>query len=776
MTPDATRALQRAGFSRRSFLKGSGALIVSFTAGATLQLGSRPSGAQTHEIDPDRLESWIAIAADGSVRAYTGKCELGQGLYTAQIQLIAEELDVPIERVHLMQCDTSMTPDQGTTSGSQSHPENFNHTHLAQAAATAREALLRLASERLGAQPEQLKIADGIVSVASDATRSIGYGALVEGRALEMPLSTSARRKRSAEWTVLGRSVPRVDLPALAAGSFEFVHNIRVPDMLHGSVVRPPGPGARLEGVDESSVRQLPGLVDIVVERDFVGVVAEKPWQAMQASRRLKTSWTSGSPLPSQRDLYENLRSQRPVRDTLVVDSGDVEARLGEAAATVEATYLHPYQMHGSLASSCAVADVRSDRATIWSSTQAVHPLKRTTAMLLSLPLENVRVVYVRGSGCYGINGADTVSYDAALLSRAVGKPVRVQLTRRDEMAWENFGNAFVVDQRVGVDDGGNIVGWDCETWSPGRGGRPGRDAPGNVVTGWLAGFEPRAFRPRTPAPDPSGPLRNRSNAAPPYVAGCVDGRCGGSGTVRSERVLSHRVESVFFTGPLRAPARLQNTFAHECLIDEVAARVKADPVEYRVRHLTDARLIEVVTTAAKAARWRTRPSPLQGSSRIGVVSGRGVACVRYKGVSSYAALVAEVDVDQATGEVEATRFVMAHDCGPISNPNGLENQIEGGALQGLSRALGEEVTWDEQRVTSVDWGRYGSLSLGFAMPAIECVLIDRPDGEALGAGETSITVVAAALGNAIFDATGVRVRQLPFTPDRVKAALDARA
>jgi CO/xanthine dehydrogenase Mo-binding subunit len=470
------------------------------------------------------------------------------------------------------------------------------------------------------------------------------------------------------------------------------------------------------------------------------------------------------------------LRTQKPVRDTLVVDSGDTEARLAEAATVVEATYLHPYQMHGSIGSSCAVADVRGDGATIWSATQAVYPLQSTSAMLLGLPPEKVHVIYRRGSGCYGLNGADTVSYDAALLSRAVGRPVRVQLTRSDEMAWENYGNAYVVDQRVGVDKEGTIIAWEYEGWSPTLGSRPGSARPGNVVTGSLVGFAPREFRARTPAPRPNGAFRNGSNAAPSYVAGCVGGSCGGTGTVRSERVLSHSVESVFFTGPLRAPGRLQNTFAHECLMDEIAARLGADPVEYRLRHLGDPRLIECVKSAAEAAKWQPRSSPRRGPARTGVASGRGIACVLYKGNNGYAAMVAEVDVDQDEGTLGVTRLVVAHDCGPISNPDGVVNQIEGGALQGLSRALGEEVTWDEGGVTSLDWQSYSSLPVGFDVPVVESILIDRPGGRALGAGETSITVVAAAVGNAIFDATGARIRQVPFTPERVKAALDARA
>jgi CO/xanthine dehydrogenase Mo-binding subunit len=430
--------------------------------------------------------------------------------------------------------------------------------------------------------------------------------------------------------------------------------------------------------------------------------------------------------------------------------------------------------MHGSIGSSCAVADVQGDTATLWSATQSVYPTRNTSAMLLGLKAESVRVVYVRGAGCYGINGADTVTYDAALLSQAVGRPVRVQLSRKDEMAWENYGNAFVIDQRVAVDASGSISVWDYEAWSAARGGRPGYNNPGNVVTGFLAGANSAAFAPRTPAPPPNTPLDNGFNTAPSYIAGRVGDSAQGAGVIRSERVLSHRVLSPFFTGPLRAPERLQNTFAHECFMDEVAAHVKADPVEYRLRHLSHARLSAAIRAAAKAANWEQRPSPRPGRQRTGRVTGRGISCVCYEGDNGYVAMIADVAVDWNTGRIDVTRLVVAQDSGPISNPDGMRNQIEGGTLQGISRALGEEVTWDDRKITSVDWRTYHSLPVGFAPPAMEIVLLNEIEFEACGSGEASITIVAPAIGNAVFDATGVRLREVPFTPERVLRALRA--
>jgi nicotinate dehydrogenase subunit B len=754
---------------RREFLQTGGALVVSFSTAAILERAGIAQGqfdTRNSGIDPNQLDSWIAVGADGTVTAYTGKCELGQGMLTAQLQLVAEELSVPMSRVKLVQCDTSTSPDQGTVSGSQSTPTNFNERNLAQAAATAREALMRLASERLGVSADRLTAADGVVTVRGDASKKISYGELVAGKKFNLTLSATAKRKSPSEWTVLGKPVRRADMAAMATGAFEFVHNVHVPGMLHGRVVRPPAVGATLVKVDESSVSGLPGVVKVVVRKNFVGVVCEKPWQAIQAATKLKATWSAGEGLPAHDTFYDHLRKQ-PSRDALVVNSRDVDQKLASAASVIKATYLHPFQMHGSMGTSCAVADVQGAKATVWSPTQSAYPTRNGVAMLLGLQPQDVRVVFTRGAGCYGINGADTVSYDAALLSQAVGKPVRVQLSRQDEMAWENYGFAYVIDQRAGVDASGAIVSWDCESWSVSKGGRPGYNQPGNVVTGMLVGYEPATITPRG-AVEPTGELRNGSNAVPSYVVGCISGKCGGVGTVRSERVLTHTIRSPFFTGPLRSPARLQNTFAHECFLDEIAAQVKTDPVEYRLKHLAEPRMIDVVKAAAKAANWQPRTSPTRNNT------GRGMACVAYEGDNGYVAMIADVVVDPATGHVRVKRIVVAQDCGPISNPDGMKNQIEGGALQGLSRALGEEVTWDDRKVTSIDWRSYHSLPLGFDVPVIESVLINRTSGEAMGAGETAITVVAAAVGNAIFDATGARIRQVPFTAARVKAAIDA--
>ncbi len=768
MTLDA-----RAALNRRNFLKSAGALIVGFRmAGvepARAQFGSAPlAGAPPM----DQVDSWIAIGADGQITAYSGKEEIGQGISTAQQQLVAEELSVPFERVKLIYCDTALTPDQAYTSGSQSHPANFNHANLALAAATAREALVKMAAQRLSVAPEQLIAKDGVISVRGDASKKVSYGQLVGGKKLSITLDHATKRKPASEWTVLGKPIGRPDMAAMATGQFEYVHNVRLPGMLHGRVVRPPAVGATVISVDESSVKGMPGLVKVVTRKNFVGVVAEKPWQAMQAAEKLKVSWTAGTGLPKQSEFFESLRNQ-PSRDVKLVDSKDTERTLSTATTVLKTTYYHPYQMHGSVGTSCAVADVQSDKATIYSPTQGVWYQKTTSAMILGLKPENIHVIFRRGSGCYGLNGADTVTYDAAILSQAAGKPVRVQLSRKDEMAWENFGNAWVIEERAGLDAKGNIIAWEHESWTPSLGNRPGPETPGNLVTGMLVGYQPQPFA-AGPAQEPKA-YSNNSNGIPSYVAGHVGGSNSGTGTVKSERVMVHNLRSAFWTGPLRSPARLQNTFAHESFMDELAARVKADPVEYRLRHLHDERLIGVLTAAAKAANWESRPSPKPANPKTGIVTGRGVACVAYEGDNGYTGIVVEIEVNQDTGQVTVKRMWVGIDAGPISNPDGLRNQAEGGALQGMSRALGEEVTWDNQKVTSVDWRTYHSLPLGFAIPKIECVLLNHPAEEATGAGETAITVAAAAIGNAIFDATGVRLRQIPFTADWVKEGLRTR-
>ena len=451
--------------SRRDFVKASGALVVCFSSAALIEpfaMGQGPFDTHKSHIDPEKLDSWLAVASDGKVTVYTGKCDFGQGMYTVQTQLVAEELCLSIDKVKLIQCDTSVTPDQGTTSGSQSTPTNFNTQNLAQAAATAREALVAMAAQRLGVPVDQLTIENGVVSAKSG--RHVSYGELVGGKHFDITVSSTAKRRSPSEWKVLGQPVPSMDRVALATGTFEFVHNVHAPGMVHGRVVRPPEAGATVAKVDEKSVQHVPGLIKVVVRKNFVGVVAEKQWQAAQAVKDLKVTWKPGAGLPAQEDFYDHLRKQ-PARDSMLVNSNDVDDKLKSASRVLKATYFHPYQAHGSIGSSCAVADVRGLKATVWSATQSVYPTRHGVSALTGLPLDNIRVIFVRGSGCYGLNAADTVSFDAALLSQAVHRPVRVQLTRHDEFISENYGAACVIEHQAGINANGAIEAWDCRTW-----------------------------------------------------------------------------------------------------------------------------------------------------------------------------------------------------------------------------------------------------------------------------------------------------------------------
>ena len=766
----------RPGSSRRDFFKNAGAMVIGFSmAGskASAQSPINPTGL----VDAAQVDSWLTIAADNTITAYSGKCEFGQGFETVQYQLIAEELAVPLDRITLIFCDTGFTPDQGVTSGSQSHLAEFGPGGLRQALDTARDALMQLASQQLDVPVDQLAIQNGNVYMKSDPTQSVTYGELVKGKRFNLTSNDKAVPKDASQYTILGTSLPRIDIPAKATAQFQYVQNIRVRGMLHGKVVRSRVWGAKVVNVDKGSVAGMPGNVQVVVKNDFVGVVADTEWHAIQAAAALNVTWSTPDPLPSFAGLYDWIQ-QQPSADSFTVNSGDTDQMLKAAAQVVSAQYLHPYQMHGALASSCAVADIRGGtgrNATgkIWSATQGVYPLRDSVAVLLGIPNANIRVIFVEGSGCYGCNGNDTVSFDAALLSQAVGQPVRVQFSRIDEnTAGENYGPAHVNKLSAGVDKNGTITVWTSESWTLNKGGRPNAANPGNIITGALAGFPVPV--PSPAAATPPRTFSNNSNTAPNYVTGVVGTNPpGGTGTIASQQVLVHNIASPYFTGPLRSPERLQNTFANESFMDEIAAALKTDPVQLRLRHLKDARLIGVLNEAAKAANWDTRPSPKPGNAKAGVVIGRGISCVLYEGSNGYCALVAEVSVDQDSGKITVTKFTASQDSGPASNPDGLKNQMEGGVLQGMSRALFEEVKWNDRAgiITSTDWVSYPVYQWGMPIPVIQSVVISPTNVPKLGAGECTITLVASAIANAVFDATGIRMRRVPFTPANFLAA-----
>jgi CO/xanthine dehydrogenase Mo-binding subunit len=785
MPPAVLAATEAASVSsRRNFLKGTGVMMVGFAASTALPKANAQSPiAPLGTVDATQVDSWLAVGADGHVTVFTGKVELGQGVRTITYQLVSEELYVPMSAITVITGITGICPDQGTTSGSQSTITQMSAGGLRQALDTARDALLLLASEELDAPVANLVIKNGVISVVGNPSLSMAYGDLIFGRRFNLTMNPNAVPKDPSKWTVLGTAVRRVDIPAKACGSFAYVQNIRVPGMLHGKVVRPTTIGAHFVSMDKSSLAGLPGNPVAVQIKDFVGVVADTEWHAINAAAALNVTWSTGDTLPPQASLYTYIQTL-PSADSYAVNSGDVPQMLASAKQVFKAQYLHPYQMHGSIGSSCAVADVRGSGKTgsikIWTSTQGPYPQRDSVSTLLGIPNSNAQVFYVDGSGCYGLNGADNVCYDAALLSQAVQAPVRVQYSRRDEMAGtgENYGAAYTINITAGVNGSNQILAWDYEAWTVTKGNRPSAAAPNNLPTGVLAGFAaaPTAVPNTTPTAPPAT-FGNGSNIVSNYVTGLGgNGTTGGTGTVTSQRCLTHSVASPFFTGPLRSPARLQNTFANECFMDEMAAGLKLDPVQFRRNHISDPRLMAALDSAVFSANWDPRSSP-KGNPKTGVVTGRGVSCVLYEGNNGYCGMVAFVTVDQATGIITVNSLVSSQDSGPVLNPNGMRNQMEGGALQGLSRALFETVSWNNRAgiVTSTDWISYPVFQFGNPLPTITSVLINNPNQPAKGSGECTITLVGSAISNAVFDATGVRLRQIPFTPANFLAAKAAQ-
>ena len=690
------------------------------------------------------LDDWLAIGTDGTITACSGKVELGTGVRTALAQIVAEELDVPLERVQMVMGDTALTPDEGYTAGSMTI--HSSGTTLRHAAAEARRAMLEMASEQLDANLEELSIQNGVITVAQDPERAVTYADLMGGKLFQLQVTDQAPLKPPESYRIVGTSTPRQDLPRKVIGGPSFIQDLKVPGMVHARVVRPPNPGAKLVAMDESSLKDIPGLVQVVQRGNFIGVVAEREEQAIQAARQLKVEWQDTDVYPRMADLFTELRGQ-PTEDNVLVEQGDLEKAFAGAARQVHATYYEPYHAHASLGPSCALAEVKGDQVTVWASTQGPYPLRGALAELLDLPAENVRLIHVEGAGCYGQNGSDDAAADAVILAQAVGRPVRVQWTRRDEFVWEPKSPAMLMEVRGGLDDKGNVVAWEYGVWSPSHARRPrfaGQLVAAQLITG-------------QPAPQSRFSFGAERNAPTNYV-------------FPAQRVTVHYVPNSFLrVSSFRSLGGSMNTFANESFIDELAAAAGVDPVEYRLRYLTDARERAVLLAAAEKASWDPRPSPRTNEAEL--AEGRGVAFTRYENDQAIVACIAEVDVQKNTGAVRVKRIVLAHDCGLIINPDGVKNQIEGNIIQSLSRALKEEVQFDERRITSVDWQTYPILTFS-EVPEIEIVLIDRPDQPAIGVGEPSTVTTAAAVANAIYDATGARLRQIPFTPERLRAAL----
>jgi nicotinate dehydrogenase subunit B len=725
------------------------------TAPAPPEDRERPQGTlsvfrQASPVEPVKFETFIRISADGSVTAYNGHVDLGTGIRTALGQIVAEELDVSFARVVVVLGDTSLVPNQGATIASETI--QITAVPLRKAAAQARHFLVARAAERLEVSAEDLTVEDGLIRGKDN--RSVSYGELIAGETLRLELADDVPVKPVETYSIVGQSVPRIDLPAKATGEPVYVHDVRLPGMLHGRVVRPPyagvdvGPfvGTSLIAVDEASVRHIPGLVAVVRIGDFVGVVAEREENAIKAAAQLKVSWKPVPTLPDLKDIETALRANPSVPRTLI-DKGNVDAAIAGAAKPMQRTYVWPYQMHASIGPSCAVADCRDDQARVWSGTQNPHHLRTELARLIHRREAEIEVIRLEAAGCYGRNCADDVTADALLLSRAVGRPVRVQLTREQEHAWEPKGTAQLMDVNGGLNPDGGVAAYDFATRYPSNG------APtlALLLTGTIA-------------PVPAVFEMGDRTAIPPY-------------DYDDMRVVAHDMPPIVRASWLRGVSALPNTFAHESYIDELATEAKIDPIEYRLRYLKDQRAVDLVNAVAERAGWTPRPVWKEPVAEGDIVRGRGFAYALYVHSkfpgygAAWSAWIADVAVNKATGDVSVTRVVAGQDSGLMINPEGVRHQIHGNVIQSTSRALMEEVSFDRHAVTSREWGAYPIIKFP-DIPKIDVLMLPRQDQPPLGVGESASVPSAAAIANAIFDATGVRFRELPFTPERILAGL----
>jgi len=723
---------------RRTLLKASGAFVVAFSLPLNHTAARMAAGRKT--VSADRVDGFLAIAPNGLVTVYSGKVDLGTGVRTALTQIIAEELDVPIDRVTLIEGDTELTPDQGTTSGSFSIQNGG--MQLRRAAATARQALIRRAATRLECDISTLSIRDGVITAASG--HQLPIGDLADGSTLALEIEKTAPEKVPAEYTIVGKPVRRLDIPDKVNASFTFMQDFNLPDMLHGRVVRPSGFGASLASCDESSIAGIPGIVKVVRINNFLGIVAKSEWSAIKAAQQLKVTWSTWQGLPEQSKIWEHVRSTPIVRDDVTSRIGGSRAALDSAPHRLEATYDFAIHTHGSIGPSCAVANFAGGKLTCWTASQATHDLRKQLAAMLAIGEEKVRCIYVEGAGCYGRNGHEDAAADAALLARAVGKPVRVQWMRADEHGWDPKGPPTLLDMRAGIDAQGNMVAWESDLFVP-----DGTAGLVPLVGADLAGLNSLGKL------SPGGVL---NDLAIPYA-------------IPNVTTTAHRLQSTPLRPAwIRSPGRLQNTFANESFLDEIAAAIGADPLDIRLQHLNDARGKELLERLARLSKWRERPKPDRNAD---VVTGHGLAYVKYELVRTYVGVVAEVEVNRKTGALAVKRFYVAHDCGQVINPDGLRNQIEGCIVQTVSRTLKEEVTFDRSMVTSLDWASYPILSFA-EIPDIVIDLIDRVEEAPWGGGEPTCAVIPSAIGGAVFEATGVRLHSVPFTPANVLATLRA--
>ena len=728
-----------ASISRRDFLKAAGSLIVYFSLPLVAKQAIA-AATSTKPVSLDRVESFLAIGIDGTITCFSGKVDLGTGVQTALMQIVADELTVPLERVRMVMGDTLLTPDQGPTNGSLAI--QVGGMQVRRAAATARAALLTEAAKSWNVDASTLTTVNGDVR-AKSGPRSISYGELLRGKGLRMQVDAQALPLDPSQYRFVGRAVPRVDIPAKVTGEFTYMQDFRVDGTVHARVVRPPSIGARLQSVDEDSVSGIPGLVKVVHQGNFVAVVATSEWSAIKGAQQLKATWSDWAGLPDETKLWEHVRATRIVRDDVTSNIGNAKDKLPRAANRLSATYDFAIHTHGSIGPSCAVAEFHDGKLTCWSASQATHNLRKQLASMLALHDDDVRAIYVEGAGCYGRNGHEDAAGDAALLARAIGRPVRVQWMRADEHGWDPKGPPTLIDLQAGFDPDGNVAAWYSQFYIP-----DGAAGTVPLVAADLADL------PREHGMSP-GLILNDS--AIPYAFPNV-------------LTVAHRLaDTPLRPSWIRTPGRMQNTFANEAFFDELAVAAIADPFEFRLRYLHDARGEELLTRLRTFAKWQGRAA--SKSNRGDIAIGRGVAYVKYELYRTYVGAVATVEVNRKTGAIRATHFAVVQDCGQIINPDGVKNQVEGNVLQTVSRVLKEQVAFDRSRVTTVDWASYPILTFP-EIPDVDIDLIDRPAEQPWGVGEASAAVVPAAISNAVWNAVGVRLRSVPFTPPKVLAAL----
>ena len=727
-------------FSRRQFLKTSGALVVVFSATSPLADAASGKTAAARPLATDQVDGFIAIDGKGNVTVYSGKVDLGTGVQTALTQMAAEELCVPLEKVTLIQGDTALTPDQGITWGSLTI--QAGGMQIRQACATAREALVERAGAKLKVPSKDLYAKDGRVMVLG-SERGISYSELIGGKQFEMKVDAKAPTKAPTSYTIVGQSVPRFDIPDKVTGRFTYMHDFKLKGMLHARVVHPAAMKATLQSVDGSAAKQVPGYVATVRKGNFVAVVARSEWGAIKAAEALKTGWSEWRGLPDKATLWDYVRKSKVAKEEELQKAGNSAEAMKSAARRLTATYDFAVHTHGSIGPSCAVADYRDGRLRVWTASQATHTLRKQLANMLAMKPEDVRCSYLEGAGCYGRNGHEDAAADAALIARELGKPVRVQWSRADEHGWDPKGPPTLIQHRAGLDGSGNLVAWEGELFAPDR----AKPFAVTLTTAEHAGL-PK---------DDAFPGNIHQGMAIPY------------GVPNIRTTARWLAETPFRPSWIRTPGRMQNTYANECFMDECAAAANADPIEYRRRYLKDARGLELLDRLVKLANWQ----PRTGSARQAgdIAKGRGVSYIKYELVRTYVGVVADVTVNRKTGKVTVDRFYVAHDCGQIINPDGLKNQLEGNIVQTVSRTLIEDLQWDNARVTSLDWKSYPILTFP-DVPDVVMDLIDRPNERPWGAGEPAAAVVPSAVANAIYDAVGVRMRSVPFTPDKVLAAL----